>query len=254
MTQGKETERAALIREEERLDDLQNGYWIIQNPKQFCYGIDAVLLASYARVREKERALDFCTGSGIVPILLKAKTKGLHFTGLEIQQESAEMAKRSVRYNELEEWIDIVEGDVCRTEEYFLPSSFDVVTCNPPYMTGSHGLTNASQAKTIARHEVLCSFTDIAKAAARVLRPGGRFYLVHRPFRLAEIMFELKRHGLEPKRMQLVCPFADREPNLVLLEATRGGKPRITVEKPLIVYEKPGEYTAEVRELYGDGR
>ena len=148
----------------------------------------------------------------------------------------------------------IIEGDVCRTEEYFPAASFDVVTCNPPYMTGSHGLTNASQAKTIARHEVLCSFEDIAKAAARVLRPGGRFYLVHRPFRLAEILFVLKQYQLEPKRMQLVYPFVDKEPNLVLLEAAKGGRPRITVEKPLIVYEKPGVYTEDIRILYGDGR
>ena len=226
-------QREELIRTGERLDDLQNGYWMIQNPEQFCYGIDAVLLASYARVKEGERALDFCTGSGIVPILLKAKTRGQHFTGLEIQHESADMAMRSVKYNHLEEWIEIVEGDVCRSEEYFSASSFDVVTCNPPYMTGNHGLTNVNRAKMIARHEVLCSFEDIVKAAARVLRPGGRFYLVHRPFRLAEIIFVLKQYQLEPKRMQLVCPFADKEPNLVLLEAVRGGKPRITVEKPL---------------------
>ena len=247
-------QREELIRTGERLDDLQNGYWMIQNPEQFCYGIDAVLLASYARVKEGERALDFCTGSGIVPILLKAKTRGRHFTGLEIQHESADMAMRSVKYNHLEEWIEIVEGDVCRSEEYFPASSFDVVTCNPPYMTGNHGLTNANRAKMIARHEVLCSFEDIVKAAARVLRPGGRFYLVHRPFRLAEIIFVLKQYQLEPKRLQLVCPFADKEPNLVLLEAVRGGKPRITVEKPLIVYEKPGVYTEDIRILYGDGR
>ena len=230
------TKASELLRPGERLDDLQNGYWMIQNPEQFCYGIDAVLLASYAKVKERERALDFCTGSGIVPILLKAKTKGQHFTGLEIQHESADMAKRSVKYNRLEEWIEIIEGDVCRTEEYFPAAAFDVVT------------------KTIARHEVLCSFEDIAKAAARVLRPGGRFYLVHRPFRLAEILFVLKQYQLEPKRMQLVYPFVDKEPNLVLLEAAKGGRPRITVEKPLIVYEKPGVYTEDIRILYGDGR
>ena len=250
----KQEQRETLIRPGERLDDLQNGYWMIQNPEQFCYGIDAVLLASSARVKEGERALDFCTGSGIVPILLKAKTRGRHFTGLEIQHDSADMARRSVEYNGLEEWIDIVEGDVCRTEEYFPAASFQAVTCNPPYMTGNHGLTNANRAKMIARHEVLCSFEDIAKAAARVLEPGGRFYLVHRPFRLAEIMFALKQRGLEPKRMQLVYPFVDKEPNLVLLEAVKGGKPRITVEKPLIVYERPGVYTEDIRILYGDGR
>lgn len=249
-----QTEKNRLLHEGERLDDLQNGYWLLQDPQQFCYGIDAVLLASYARVREGELALDFCTGSGIVPVLLKAKTKGKHFTGLEIQHASADMARRSIAYNDLSQEIDIIEGDVCKAEEYFAPSSFDVVTCNPPYMTGSHGLTNASEAKTIARHEVLCSFEDIARSAARVLKPKGRFYLVHRPFRLAEIMTTLKQYQLEPKRMQLVYPFIDKEPNLVLLEAARGGRPRITVEKPLIVYETPGVYTEEIRSLYGDGR
>lgn len=252
--QEESTVKSGLIRPGERLDDLQNGYWMIQDPNQFCYGIDAVLLASYARVREREKVLDFCTGSGIVPILLKAKTGGQHFTGLEIQHASADMARRSVEYNHLGEWIDIVEGDVCRAEEYFPAASFDVVTCNPPYMTGNHGLTNASQAKTIARHEVLCSFEDIVRSASRILRPAGRFYLVHRPFRLAEIMYVLKQYRLEPKRMQLVYPFADKEPNLVLLEAAKGGKPRITVERPLIVYEKPGVYTEDIRRLYGDGR
>ena len=249
-----ESTKGVVLRAGERLDDLQNGYWIIQNPEQFCYGIDAVLLAAYARVKEGEQALDFCTGSGIVPILLKARTQGRHFIGLEIQHESVDMARRSVSYNGLEEWIEIVEGDVCRAEEYFPASSFDVVTCNPPYMTGNHGLTNPNPSKMIARHEVLCSFEDIVKATARVLRPGGRFYLVHRPFRLAEIMFVLKQYQLEPKRMQLVYPFVNKEPNLVLMEAVRGGKPRITVEKPLIVYEKPGVYTEDIRLLYGDGR
>ena len=147
----------------ERLDDLQNGYWMIQNPSLFCYGIDAVLLASYAKVKCGERAMDFCTGSGIVPILLKAKTNGEHFSGLEIQEYSAEMAQRSVRYNHLENDVEIFQGDVKTASQQFGKEVFDVVTCNPPYMTGQHGLTNALEAKTIARHEVLCSFDDIAK-------------------------------------------------------------------------------------------
>ena len=245
------TKASELLRPGERLDDLQNGYWMIQNPEQFCYGIDAVLLASYAKVKERERALDFCTGSGIVPILLKAKTKGQHFTGLEIQHESADMAKRSVKYNRLEEWIEIIEGDVCRTEEYFPAASFDVVTCNPPYMTDQHGLQNPELPKAIARHEILCSFEDVAREAAKVLKPGGRFYLVHRPFRLAEIIMTLGKYKLEPKRMRLVYPYVDREPNMVLLEACRGGRPRMTVEKPLIVYREPGVYMEEIYEIYG---
>ena len=167
----------------ERLDDLQNGYWMIQNPSLFCYGIDAVLLASYAKVKRGERAMDFCTGSGIVPILLKAKTNGEHFSGLEIQEYSAEMAQRSVRYNHLENDVEIFQGDVKTASQQFGKEVFDVVTCNPPYMTGQHGLTNALEAKTIARHEVLCSFDDIAKEASAVLKTKGRFYLVHRPLR-----------------------------------------------------------------------
>ena len=166
---------------------------MIQNPSLFCYGIDAVLLASYAKVKRGERAMDFCTGSGIVPILLKAKTNGEHFSGLEIQEYSAEMAQRSVRYNHLENDVEIFQGDVKTASQQFGKEVFDVVTCNPPYMTGQHGLTNALEAKTIARHEVLCSFDDIAKEASAVLKTKGRFYLVHRPFRLAEIFSTLKK-------------------------------------------------------------
>lgn len=137
--------------------------------------------------------MDFCTGSGIVPILLKAKTNGEHFSGLEIQEYSAEMAQRSVRYNHLENDVEIFQGDVKTASQQFGKEVFDVVTCNPPYMTGQHGLTNALEAKTIARHEVLCSFDDIAKEASAVLKTKGRFYLVHRPFRLAEIFSTLKK-------------------------------------------------------------
>ena len=164
------------------------------------------------------------------------------------------MAQRSVRYNHLENDVEIFQGDVKTASQMFGKESFDVVTCNPPYMTGQHGLTNALEAKTIARHEVLCSFDDIAKEASAVLKTKGRFYLVHRPFRLAEIFSTLKKYHLEPKRMQLVYPFVDKEPNMVLIEAMKGGNPRITVEKPLIVYETPGVYTKDIRELYGDGR
>ena len=131
----------------ERLDDLQNGYWMIQNPSLFCYGIDAVLLASYAKVKRGERAMDFCTGSGIVPILLKAKTNGEHFSGLEIQEYSAEMAQRSVRYNHLENDVEIFQGDVKTASQQFGKEVFDVVTCNPPYMTPTLGMTQKNQPK-----------------------------------------------------------------------------------------------------------
>lgn len=236
----------------ERLDDLQrNGYKIIQNEKKFCFGMDAVLLSGFVRVKEAERVLDMGTGTGIIPILLAGKTEGRHFTGLEIQRESADMAMRSVQINHLEGRISIIEGDIREADTLFGAASFDVITCNPPYMTGQHGLVNPNQPKAIARHEICCTLEDVIRQASRLVRPGGRFYLVHRPFRLAEIMNVMISYKLEPKRMRLVYPFADREPNMVLLEGLRGGKSRITVEKPLIVYKSPGVYTDEIYEWYG---
>jgi len=240
------------LKDGERLDELhRNGYWIIQNSHKFCFGMDAVLLSGFAKVKAGERALDLGTGTGIIPILLRGKTEGRDFTGLEIQEESADMARRSVAYNHLEDSITIVTGDIKEAAALFGAASFDVVTCNPPYMTGSHGLVNPELPKAIARHEILCSLEDVVQQTARLLRPGGRFYMVHRPFRLAEIMTALAGCGLEPKRMRLVYPFVDKEPNMVLLEALKGGKPRITVDKPLIVYKEQGIYTDEIYDIYG---
>ncbi len=236
--------------EGERLDDLQNGYKIIQDPQKFCFGIDAVLLADFARIGENQRVLDMGTGTGIVPVLLKARTKGGHFTGLEIQEECADMARRSVRYNHLEEDISIVTGDIKEAGEIFGNSVFDAVTCNPPYMIGQHGLKNPDLPKAIARHEILCTFEDVACQAARVLTSRGRLFLIHRPFRLAEIFATLQKYRLEPKRMRMVHSYVDREPSMVLIEALYGGKSRLLVEKPLIIYDSCGNYTQEIREIY----
>lgn len=239
-----------LVMDNERVDDLQNGYYIIQNPEKFCFGMDAVLLSGFARVKKGERVLDMGTGTGIIPILLAAKTQGEHFTGLEIQEECAEMALRSVQYNGLEDKVGITQGDIKEAAGIFGAASFHVVTCNPPYMIGQHGLTNPYMPKAIARHEILCTLEDVVSQASKVLGDRGRFYMVHRPFRLTEIMNVLTKYKLEPKRMQLVYPYIDREPNMVLIEALKGGNPRITVEPPLIVYEKPGVYTKSVLEMY----
>ena len=236
----------------ERLDELhRNNYYIIQNPDRFCFGMDAVLLSGFAAVKPGEQAIDLGTGNGIIPILLEAKTEGRHFTGLEIQAENVDMARRSVALNDLADKISIVQGDIKDASKLFGASSFHVVTTNPPYMTGSHGLTNPNEAKAIARHEILCTLEDVIRESAKLLPPKVRFYMVHRPFRLAEIMCMMSRYGIEPKRMKLVYPFVDKEPNMVLLEGLRGGNPRITVEKPLIVYEKPGVYTREIYDIYG---
>lgn len=245
-------EGGVLLRDDERVDDLQrNHYGIIQRKGAFCFGMDAVLLSGFARVKPGERALDLGTGTGIIPILLCAKTKGEHFTGLEIQEESADMARRSVIYNGLEEKVDIVTGDIKEAGNLFARASFDVVLSNPPYMNESHGLKNPADAKAIARHEVKCTLEDVIREGCRVLKPGGRFYMVHRPRRLIEIIQIMKAHGLEPKRMKFVHPYRDREANMVLLEAVRGAGPLLKVESPVIVFESPGQYSEEIRTTYG---
>lgn len=237
---------------DERLDALnRNGYFIIQNPNKFCFGMDAVLLSGFAVAKKGEQVLDMGTGTGIIPILMEAKTEGEHFTGLEIQSESAQMARRSVAYNHLEDKITIVTGDIKEASQIFGAASFDVVTTNPPYMNDAHGLKNPDLPKAIARHEVLCTLEDVVREGSRVLRPGGRFYMVHRPFRLVEIFQIMTQYKLEPKRMKLVHPYADREPNMVLIEGIKGGRSMIKIEKPLIVYEKPGVYMPEIYEIYG---
>lgn len=238
--------------ENERLDELhRNGYFIIQNTQKFCFGMDAVLLSGFAKVKPKETVIDLGTGTGIIPILLEAKTQGEHFTGLEIQPESADMAMRSVQYNHLEDKINIEIGNIKDASKQFGASSFHVVTTNPPYMSGKHGLTNPNESKAIARHEILCNLEDVIRESAKLLKPQGRFYLVHRPFRLAEIIVLMHQYKIEPKRMQMVYPFVDKEPNMVLIEGLRGGNPHITIEKPLIVYQKPGVYTKEIYDIYG---
>ena len=238
--------------EDERIDDLQrNGYRIIQKKKGFCFGMDAVLLSGFAQVKEGEVAVDLGTGTGIIPILLEAKTNGKHFTGLEIQEEVAEMAGRSVRLNQLEDRVDIVRGDIKEASRLFGKASFDVVTSNPPYMNDNHGLKNPDLPKAIARHEVFCTLDDVCREASLLLKSGGRFYMVHRPHRLVEIITALKTYKLEPKRMKLVHPFADKEANMVLIEAVRGGKSMMKVEDPIIVYKEPGVYTQEIYDVYG---
>ncbi|MCI5849130.1 MAG: tRNA1(Val) (adenine(37)-N6)-methyltransferase [Lachnospiraceae bacterium] len=236
----------------ERIDDLQiNGRRIIQSPDRFCFGMDAVLLSGFAKVKKGESVLDLGTGTGILPILLDAKTEGGHFTGLEIQPESADMARRSVILNNRQDKIDIVTGDIKNALNIFGAASFDVIVTNPPYMNQNHGITNPESPKAIARHELLCSLEDVIRQTRSLLKVNGRMYMVHRPFRLPDIMELMNECGIEPKKMRFVHPYVDREPSMVLIEGVRGGNRRLTVEKPLVIYDGPGEYSEEIKRDYG---
>ena len=315
-------ESADLVRPGERVDDLQRaGLRIIQDPELFCFGMDAVLLSAYVQMKKARRGLDLGTGNGIIPILLSDRTDCLSLTALEIQEASADLAKRSVALNGLGDRISIVRGDIREADRIFAAASFDFITCNPPYRqagsgritgtpagggkaigtsagsgritgtpagggkaivasAGSGRITGTSAGnnpqgqsqengqrkgnaapdqtagtcgidpRAIARHEILCSFEDVVRAAAALLRPGGHFYLVHRPLRLAELITKLCTSGLEPKRMRLVYPHVDKAPNMVLLDCVRGGAPELRVEPPLIVYDGNGSYTPELLEIY----
>lgn len=238
--------------ENERIDDLQiKGYRIIQDKTAFCFGMDAVLLSDFAVIKKNEKVLDMCTGTGIIPILLEAKTEGKFFSGLEIQESMVNMARRSVALNSLEDKIEITCGDVKEASQIYGRNSYDAVTCNPPYMNQNHGLKNDYGPKAIARHEVLMTFEDLASETYRILKPGGRLYLVHRPHRLSELISTLKKYRLEPKRLRFVHPYIDQEANMVLIEAFKDGREQMRIDSPIIVYDRPGVYTKQIYDIYG---
>ena len=240
------------LKDGERIDELhRNGYKLIQNPAEFCFGIDAVILSGFARVKRGECVLDLGTGTGVIPILLEAKTQGAHFTGLEIQPQMVDMARRSVALNGLEEKVTIIEGDIKKAKELFA-GRFQVVTSNPPYMNQGGGLINPDDNKAIARHEVKCTLEDVIKAAQIALKQHGRFYMVHRPHRLTDIFVLFRQHGLEPKCLQMVHPHENKPPTMVLVEAVKGGRPLLKTEPPLVVYKSEGGYTDEILRIYND--
>ena len=236
----------------ERIDDLQcNGYKIIQDSDGFCFGMDAVLLANFTlpAVTEESRLLELCSGTGIVPLLIAAKTRCKELIGLEVQPSVHAMAVRSIALNHEEHRMQMRLGDLREIRSMGYDSSMNIVTVNPPYMKS--GLRNQTDRKLISRHEVLCTLEDVCAAAAFTLKSNGKLFMVHRPNRLADIFCALRAQHLEPKRMRLVYPYQDSEPNMVLMEAVKGGKSQLTVEKPLIVYRQKNIYSDEILQIYG---
>ena len=251
ITSGETTGQEVVLLPGERLDDLQrDGLRIIQNPKWFSFGMDAVLLSAFASADTGDRCIDLCTGNGVIPLLMSSRTPAGHFDGLEIMEDIAEMAMRSVRYNHLEERINIRAGDVREAVSIYGASTFQVVTVNPPYLTENGGLINPDDHKEIARHELRLNLREMLETSVGLLEPGGHFFMVHRPFRMAEILHEMIIAGIEPKRLRMVHPFHDREPNMLLVEGVRGGNSGMVVDRPLIIYKDKGVYTEEVEKLY----
>lgn len=234
----------------EIIDDLQNGYYIIQDNDGFKFGIDAVLLSDFAK-SVTGRVIDLCTGTGIIPILLCAKSKAQHIDALEIQPQMAEMAERSVKYNNLEDRIKVRCGDIKDAFEIYGKSIYDGVTVNPPYMKTGTGLINNTDSKTIARHEVECDLEDVIKISSGLLRPHGKMFMVHRPQRLGEIFYLMTKYQVEPKIMRLVAPSIGKEPNMVLVCGIKCAKPQLTTMPTLYVYNEDNTYTEEIDIIYG---
>ena len=240
-----ETERRT-VSQEGRFGGLK----IIQNKDGFCFGIDAVLLANFAKnMKRKNLVVDLCTGTGIVAILLSGKTEAKKIIGVEIQKESAEMAKRSVELNSLEGRVEILNEDLKKLKPTIMAGSVDTVTVNPPYMKAGSAIINDENKMSIARHEVCCTLDDVIKEAARMLKTNGEFFMVHKPERLVDIFCTMRKYKIEPKRIRFVHPSVDKPANIVLIEGTRDGKEFLKFENSLYVYEN-GEYTDEIYEIY----
>lgn len=229
---------------------LTNGFKIVQDKEKFCYGIDAILLANFVAAAKYETAFDLGTGNGIIPILLAATKKAGCITGIEIQRESAELAKKSVNINGQENQITIINGDIKNIEALAKKASIDCVTSNPPYIAAGSGRQNPANAKNIARHEILCTLDDVIKAAAYLLKQNRDFFMIHKPSRTTEIFERLAHYKLTAKRLQFVHPFVDQPPTMVLVQAQKNARPLLTVEKPLIVYSSKGVYTNDIKAIY----
>lgn len=238
----------------ERIDNLERGgLKIIQDPRAFCFSVDAVLLAHFAPVQNYDRVMDLCTGSGVIPLLLSTRRKGLNQVGMELCAATAERAQRSMRLNGLEESIEVVTGDVRQVRQLFPSRRFNLVTVNPPYLPLGQGETSEKEARCTARHEVTLTLAEVVRAAAYLLPTGGRLAMVHRACRLVDILISLRENRVEPKRLRFVHAKAKAPASLVLVEAVRDAKPLLTVGRPIYIHQEDGTYTAELQELYAGG-
>lgn len=238
--------------ENERIDDLQfNGLRIIQNTKGFCFGIDAVLLANFTRVKKNAKLVDLGTGTGIISILLAGKSSASKIIGIEIQDEVAEMASRSVKLNQLEDRVEILNMDMKDAVGVLGKGQMDLVVSNPPYMH-SNGLINENDKKAISRHGLKCDIEDVIRVASDLVKPNGKFFMVNRPNRLVDMLAIARSYKLEAKQIRFVHSRVASAPKMVLIEYVKCAKPEIRVLNPLYVYNEDGTYTDEVKAIYSN--
>lgn len=242
----------SLVKDGETLDDLQlKDICIIQKREGFRFGIDAVLLANFANVKKKHKVMDLCTGTGIVPFIIKGKKEPEKIVGLEIQNKFVEMANRSIKINGFNDTMEFLHGDLKDKELLKSIGRFDVVTVNPPYKLEKSGIVNPNDQYAIARHEVMCNLDNVIEACRIVLKDNGRLYMVHRPERLADIFCIMRKYKIEPKRVQMVHPNTKKPANILLVEGQRDGGAYLKWEPPIYVYNDDGSFSKEINEIYG---
>ncbi len=241
------------IKSNQRIDDLEyQGLKIIQDTQGFCFGIDSILLSDFAKeIKENSKVIDLGTGTGIIATLLCKKTKLQQIIGVEIQKDTAQMAQQSIILNKLENKFKIIQSDIKNIDQILQPESFDAIVTNPPYKKAQTGLTNQNEKQLISRHETTATLEDFIKTAKKMLKDKGDLYLVHRPDRLVDIISLLRQNKIEPKKIKFIHPNTQKEPNLILIKATKNANPFLKVEKPLYIYNNKGEYTDEILKIYG---
>lgn len=236
---------------DETLDDLQNGYFLIQKKDSFRFGVDAVLISDFADIKSNDKIVEFGSGTGIIPILLCAKKSFLHIDAIEIQDEMANMAIRSIELNKMQQKITVQNIDIKESPQILGKSVYDVVITNPPYVKKDGGIINPDLKKAIARFEIMCTLEDIVKNANDLLRVGGKLFMVHRADRLVDIIYTMRAYGIEPKRIRFVHPAINKRPHLILIEGAKGGRPELKFLDPLYIYDDKGSYTDEIYRIYG---
>ena len=240
------------LKENERIDDLEyKGLKIIQNKEGFCFGIDSVLLSDFAKnIKKDSVVVDIGTGTGIISILLSKMAEIKKIYGIEIQEEVADMAKRSVKLNDLQDKIQIINKNIKNIFEEIEPNKIDAIVTNPPYMKLNTGAKNEEIKKLISRHEVECNLEDIIKISYKLLKSKGEFYMVHRAERIVDILYNLRKYKLEPKEIRFIHSKVGKEPNLVLIKAVKDAGEHLIIDSPLVVYNNDGTYTDEILKIY----